>query len=60
MCHQILKKAGLIRSVKEGILGNLGGAPRHSLGQKVSASWLFVSLGMGYTQEGERGAFGSF
>lgn len=32
MCHQILKKAGLIRSVKEGIFGNLAG-PRPHTGQ---------------------------
>jgi hypothetical protein len=48
------KRLGLIRSVKEGISGQPGWAPRRRLGQKVSASWLLVSLGI-YTRGLGRG-----
>ena len=51
------KRLGLIRSVKEGISGQPGWGPRRRLGQKVSASWLLVSLGL-YTRVAGQGHFG--
>jgi len=53
------KRLGLIRFVKEGIFGQPGWGPRRRLGQKVSASWLLVSLGI-YTGGGWGWAFRSF
>ena len=55
MCHQILKKAGLIRSVKEGIFGNLAG-PRPHTGQDkklvILGSFYHLDSHM-YTTKGE-------